>query len=309
MKRILSSVLLFLCFITLSSATDKAHKVEDIPMVHLQNKLRYVSNPDGVLSEATVMAIDTTLYALEQKTGIQTLVVAVRKIEGGDCFDFAYQLGERNGVGQKGKDNGLVILLSTSDRCIQFATGYGLEGILPDAVCKQIQIRYMNNFFKENQWDEGMLAGIQALRNHLEGTGEPITPAQQDSHSLLSLFFILLCCFGGVPLILWIAIRQRNKCPRCHKHKLREVSRHTLLKRDGYQTIEITYLCQNCGNIVQKKKKKHNDDDFHHRRGRGWPFIGGGTFFGGGFGGSRGGFGGGSFGGGSFGGGGAGSKF
>ena len=55
MKRILSSVLLFLCFITLSSATDKAHKVEDIPMVHLQNKLRYVSNPDGVLSEATVM--------------------------------------------------------------------------------------------------------------------------------------------------------------------------------------------------------------------------------------------------------------
>ena len=137
-------------------------------MVHLQDRTRYVSNPDGVLSAAAVTAMDTTLFALEQKTGIQTVVVAVRQIEGGDCFDFAYQLGEKNGVGQKGKDNGLVILLVTEERCIQFATGYGLEGILPDAFCKRIQTRYMNPYLSKGDWDSGMVAGIQAVRQVLD---------------------------------------------------------------------------------------------------------------------------------------------
>ena len=55
-------------------------------------------------------------------------MVAVTGIEGGDCFDFAHRLGQETGVGQKERDNGLVILLSTDERCVQFATGYGLEG-------------------------------------------------------------------------------------------------------------------------------------------------------------------------------------
>ena len=86
-------------------------------------------------------------------------MVAVEQIEGGDCFDFAYRLGQENGAGRKEKDNGLVILLVTGERCIQFATGYGLEGVLPDAVCKKIQVRYMNKAFSQGNWDAGMLAG------------------------------------------------------------------------------------------------------------------------------------------------------
>jgi len=89
-------------------------------MVHLQNRTRYVSNPDGILSSTAVTTMDSILYALEQKTGIQTLVVAVTGIEGGDCFDFAHRLGQETGVGQKERDNGLVILLSTDERCVQF---------------------------------------------------------------------------------------------------------------------------------------------------------------------------------------------
>ena len=64
-------------------------------MVHLQDRTRYVSNPDGILSAARCNRNGYHPFALEQKTGIQTVVVAVRQIEGGDCFDFAYQLGEK----------------------------------------------------------------------------------------------------------------------------------------------------------------------------------------------------------------------
>ena len=135
-------------------------------MVHLQNRTRYVSNPDGILSSTAVTTMDSILYALEQKTGIQTLVVAVTGIEGGDCFDFAHRLGQETGVGQKERDNGLVILLSTDERCVQFATGYGLEGILPDAICKRIQNRYMLPYFKDNNWNAGMVAGIRAVNGY-----------------------------------------------------------------------------------------------------------------------------------------------
>lgn len=309
MKRYFLLGLFFLLTTLFCHLQAEGYKVEDIPMVHLQNRARYVSNPDGVLTEAAVAAIDTTLFALEQKTGIQTLVVAVRQIEGGDCFDFAYQLGEKNGVGQKGKDNGLVILLVIEERCIQFVTGYGLEGILPDALCKRIQTRYMNPYLSKGNWDAGMIAGVQAVRQILDKSSGSPTPPKRESDNLL-LFIVLGCCFILVPTLLWYSGRQRNKCPNCHKHTLKQVSVRTISRVGGVRTEEVTYLCSHCGH-VRRTQRKVNDDDFHHRGGNGGPFLGG-PFFGGGFGrggGFGGGFGGGSFGGGSFGGGGAGSKF
>lgn len=306
MKRISLFGILFLLATAFSTLRAEGYKVEEIPMVHLQDRTRYVSNPDGVLSEAAVAVMDTTLFSLEQKTGIQTVVVAVRQIEGGDCFDFAYQLGEKNGVGQKGKDNGLVILLVTEERCIQFATGYGLEGILPDAICKRIQTRYMNPYLSKGDWDSGMVAGIQAVRQVLDKSSGAPTPPEGESDGLL-IFIILGCCFILVPALLWYSARQRNKCPNCHKHTLQQVSVRTISRIGSVRTEEITYLCSNCGH-VRHTHRKVDDDEFHHRGENGGPFLGG-PFFGGGFGRGGGGFSGGSFGGGSFGGGGAGSKF
>ena len=218
-------------------------------------------------------------------------------------------MGEKNGVGQKGKDNGLVILLVTEERCIQFVTGYGLEGILPDALCKRIQTRYMNPYLSKGNWDAGMIAGVQAVRQILDKSSGSPTPPKRESDNLL-LFIVLGCCFILVPTLLWYSGRQRNKCPNCHKHTLKQVSVRTISRVGGVRTEEVTYLCSHCGH-VRRTQRKVNDDDFHHRGGNGGPFLGG-PFFGGGFGrggGFGGGFGGGSFGGGSFGGGGAGSKF
>lgn len=286
----------------------KEYTVKEIPMVHLQNKMRYVSNPDRVLSDHAVAVMDTMLYALEQQTGIQVLAVAVEQIAGGDCFEFAYQLGRTNGVGQKGKDNGLVVLLVTGERCIQFATGYGLEGILPDALCKRIQDRYMLPAFGKGDWDEGMVAGIQAVRQVLADEEGAPTPAEENSDNVL-LLVALAFCFAGVPILLWFTIRQRRKCPKCRHYKLRQVSSRTVSRIAGIRTVETVYRCAHCGYIHRVQEQK-DDNDLGHRGGGGGPFIGD-PFFGG-FGGGRGSggsFGGGSFGGGDFGGGGAGSRF
>lgn len=284
----------------------KEYTVKDIPMVHLQDRTRYVSNPDGILSPAAVATMDSILYALEQKTGIQTLVVAVTGIEGGDCFDFAYRLGQETGVGQKERDNGLVILLSTDERCVQFATGYGLEGTLPDAICKRIQNRYMLPYFKDNQWDAGMVAGVRAVNGYLDGSMEN-TGNDRSPNETWGFLLAFLAIVGGITGLILYTSWYKTRCPQCKKHTLQRLSSRVVKRSHGTKTEEVTYLCRNCGHVL-KRHEQSRDENYRGPRGGG-PFIGGmgGGFFGGSGGG--GGFSGGSFGGGSFGGGGAGSRF
>ena len=281
----------------------KEYTVQEIPMVHLQDRTRYVSNPDNILSTSAVATMDSILHSLEQKTGIQTLVVAVTGIKGGDCFDFTHRLGQEWGVGQKGRDNGLVILLSTDERCVQFATGYGLEGVLPDAICKRIQSRYMVEHLGKDDWDAGMVAGIRAVNGYLDGSMENIRGEEEGDDSALLIFMGLI--FGSIILISVIVGIFGNRCPKCKKrHALQRVSSQVVSRKMGVVTTEVTYLCKYCGHRVTMKEQS-SDPNF-----RG-PRSGGPTIFmgGGGFGRGGGGFSGGSFGGGSFGGGGAGSRF
>ena len=290
-----------LCLLVNISLQAKEYTIKEIPMVHLQDRTRYVSNPDGILSESAVATMDQILYQLEQNTGIQTLVVAVTGIEGGDCFDFAYRLGKEMGVGQKERDNGLVILLSTDERCIQFATGYGLEGVLPDAICKRIQSRYMVEPFGKGDWNTGMVEGIRAINGYLDGSMENI--GGEEEEDMLPLYLFGAFMLGGLGLF-GFAVWSQNRCPKCKKHKIQRISSQTLSRANGFITEETTYLCQNCGHTFTRKTKS-SDPNFRGPRGGSGPI-----FMGGGFGGrGGGGFSGGSFGGGSFGGGGAGSRF
>ena len=309
MKKLLTIGLLFL-FVGIV-AQNRAYTVDEIPLVHLQDRTRYVSNPDHVLSEQAVYRMDTTLFALEQQTGIQVMVVAVKDFEGGDCTEFAYQLGEKHGVGQKGKNNGLVVFLSTEHRCIRFMTGYGLEGDLPDAICKQIQVRYMNIHFKDNHWDEGMVAGIQAIRKQLDGTGEPLAnnvPTTDDEMWIIGFTILGFILIAGISTV--VRSRRSKLCPHCGKHSLKVISSKIIARHPGYVIEETVKCCSSCGHIVRSTRRIEDESHHHHNNGGGGIFLGG---FGGGYGGSRGfgggGVSGGSYGGGDFGGGGAGSDF
>ena len=293
-KRLLFAVVFALICVISVQARD--YKVSDIPLVHLQDRTRYVSNPDNILSAAVVDSIDSALFTLEQKTGIQVLVVAVTGIEGGDCFDFAHRLGQENGVGEKGRDNGLVVLLSTDERCIQFATGYGLEGVLPDAICKRIQTLYMVEHFGNDDWNRGMLEGMKAVVAILDGSMEALPEEEEELFPLYLFCAIMLLCFALACYALWNA----GRCPKCRQRNLKQVNSVVTGRSNGYIMRDVTFHCQNCGHTFVGKT---TSVDPNYRGPRG------GSFGGGGFGRSGGGFSGGSFGGGSFGGGGAGSRF
>lgn len=292
------AILISCCLISILQAWPRPYKVNEIPMVHLQDYTRYVSNVDQILSNQATTTIDSILYHLEQQTGIETLVVAVNEIEGGDCFEFALQLGQQHGIGKKETNNGLVILLVTEERCIQFVTGYGLEGVLPDAICKRIQNQYMNKPFSQGDWDTGMVAGVRAINNYLIEYSDS-TMTETDFHSLI-IFIAVILLFG---VFVYLCLRRKSLCPHCKKYTLQRSNSRLLSETNGVRREEVTYICKNCGYAVVREEESHdNRHDGFGGRGGG-PII-----FGGGFWGGRGSHGG-SFGGGNFGGGGAGSKF
>lgn len=307
MKRISLYFLFILVACINLQAANKVYTVDNIPKVRLQNKLRYVNDPDNILSINARDSIDRMLYQLEQKTGIETAVIVVPSIGQEECFDFSHNLLNKWGIGKEGANNGLVILLVTDQRCVQFYTGYGLEGDMPDAICKRIQMTDMVPYFKNNNWSQGMVSGIKAVCSHLDGT-TPVIENNKSEKDDLSMIFIILGFVGLFSLASILTAWNNSRCPKCNKHKLQRTGTLLISKQNGIKIEDITYTCLNCGNTIVRRHRSHDDNYRGRGGGGGGPIIGGG-FGGRGFGGGGGGFGGGSFGGGSGGGGGAGSRF
>lgn len=306
MKSIFTLILATFLLIPLQ-AQEKVYTVDNLPNVHLQNKMQYVVNPARILSQAACDSIDSMLYALEQQTGIETVVAVVPSIGEEDCFEFSHQLLNKWGVGKKDKNNGLVILLVTDQRCIQFYTGYGLEGVLPDAICKRIQTRYMIPYLKDGNWDAGMVAGLKATCQRLDGSMENDSLSETGDGGSFDFILVIFCFMAIGGSIAYFSARRQSRCPKCGKHQLQRTGSTLVSRINGVKTEKVIYTCRNCGHTLAREQQSY-DSDYHHRGGGGGPFIGG---FGGGrgFSGGGGGFSGGSFGGGMGGGGGAGSRF
>ena len=298
-------ILLLLVFFY-TAADARPYSVEEIPNVQLSNRYKFTSNPDGILSQAAVARIDSICYDLRHRGIAQTAVVAVAEIDSDDVFEFAYELFSSWGVGSK-SNSGIGILLVEEAREIRFVTGYGVEGALPDAICKRIQMQYMLPYFRNGDYSSGMVAGVEAIRSVLNGSeldtgGNDDYIASEDEPVFGIIAFFSLLMIGGM-VILYLAIRASQRCPNCKEIALQKDSARVISRNFGDTTYEDTYICAKCGTVVKRKRQDY--DSSHNTRGGGGPIIMGGGGFGRGGGGSFGG----GWGGGSFGGGGAGSRW
>lgn len=302
MKRII-----FILVLTLTAfvAEARPYSVKDVPNVQVENRYRFTSNPDGILSQQAVAAIDSICYDLRHRGIAQTAVVALAEIDNDDVFEFAYELFSEWGVGSK-SDSGIGILLVEEAREIRFITGYGVEGVLPDAICKRIQTEYMLPHFRRGDYSSGMVAGVEAIRSVLNGSeldaGGNDDYVDDDEEALVGMVVFFLVVIVGSMVIVVIADRKSRTCPRCKQITLQKDNVRVVSHNFGATTYEDTYVCTNCGHSLKRKRQDY--DSSHNNRGGGGPIIMGGRGFGGG--GSS--FGGG-WGGGSFGGGGAGSRW
>jgi len=102
----------------------------------------------------------------------QMAVVTIPTLSGIPISDYAVRIGKEWGVGAKGVNNGVVLLLATKDRKVFIATGYGAEEILTDARCKQIIEKVMVPYLKKNEFSKGLLAGTVEITKAMKDKGK-----------------------------------------------------------------------------------------------------------------------------------------
>jgi uncharacterized protein len=124
---------------------------------------RYLTDQAGLLSQAEGDGIAGWLYDYAQKTGNQLLIVTIPALEGEELTDYAERLFERNRPGEKGKDNGLIMLIAREERKIRLEVGYGLEAAVPDGKAGVIIRDEMTPRFKEGDYYSGIVSGITAI--------------------------------------------------------------------------------------------------------------------------------------------------
>ena len=161
-------LLLLSIFISINIFSQE-YTLETIPNPKTTNAAAFVSNPDGILKTETVDEINRQLASLQAQNSSEVAVVVVNSIGYNEIKSFATDLFRNWKIGQSKKNNGLLILFVLDQKKVTFETGYGLEGVLPDAICKRIQSRYMIPEFKNGNYDAGMLAGIGEVVSTVKG--------------------------------------------------------------------------------------------------------------------------------------------
>lgn len=299
---LLSLIFIFAAFLPLGSFAKK-WTPETLPMVFLQNDHRFVCNPDAVLSDTAVARADSILYALYKQQGIQTVVAAVKQLDGDDPYEFGMALARKYGIGNK-QSTGLIVILATEDRSFQILTGRGLEGTLPDAMVRRVENRIMVPLLKDEEWDAAIVQTVNALAKVISGDTS-LVPDEDEEEDFGVVMGLLAAVFVGfIVLMMLIGYASIKKCPKCGKRAMQTVSKKRLNRiNSSTWLVSKTWKCSKCGHTMQTTEQEN--DNINGSSGGPVIFGGGGRGFGGGGGGFRGG----SFGGGSFGGGGSGGRF
>jgi uncharacterized protein len=123
----------------------------------------YVNDFAGIIDQGTNQKLTSFLREVEQKTSAQIAVVSVQSLNNDSIENYANELYSRWKIGQKGKDNGVLILVAVEERRVRIEVGYGLEGILPDGICGAIIRDNIIPFFKQGNYGKGLVSGTYAV--------------------------------------------------------------------------------------------------------------------------------------------------
>ena len=122
----------------------------------------YVQDYAGVIKDADKRQMLSVGRNLDEKTTAQLAVVTVNSLEDQPIEDYALAILREWGIGQKEKNNGVLIVVAVKDRTSRIEVGYGLEGVLPDGKTGRIQDEYMLPYFKQGDYSKGIKLGYTA---------------------------------------------------------------------------------------------------------------------------------------------------
>lgn len=201
MKRSLLLLGLLLSFWVLPA--QKAVSWEDIPNVQLQDSTQFVSDVAHIIESEALQRINEAILNMRQTHGVEGVVITLPSIgQDSSIEDLAREILRGWGVGSKIDNSGFVMLISLDSRQIRIETGYGLEGVLPDALCSQIIAHRMAPHFKRGDYSTGILSGVQAIQETISANYEGATRTDRTEegqmaegvfNGLVVLLVLILC--------------------------------------------------------------------------------------------------------------------
>jgi uncharacterized protein len=166
------------------------------------NPQGYVSDFAGLLKPSSHASLEADLAGLEKDTQAEVAVVTIVSLDGDSIEDYAVRLFEAWGIGKKGQDNGVLFIMSLTDRKVRIEVGYGLEGILTDGRCGRILDGEVLPAFKEGDYETGLLNGAAAIEKYIRD-GTPPAPLEDNPfRTLLGDNTALLAGLGMITIYL-----------------------------------------------------------------------------------------------------------
>ncbi len=156
-------IFLFAWFIGFSLISNKAI-ADNFPTLN-----GYVTDQGDMLTDEQEKSLAADLQAYEDSTSNQFAVLTIPSLEGYEVADYAWNVAEQNGIGQKGKDNGLLILVARNEHKISIQVAYGLEPVITDGKARLVIEDYMVPAFRNNDYYKGLNDGIEALQQMAAG--------------------------------------------------------------------------------------------------------------------------------------------
>ncbi len=194
MRRIKRGIFLVSAFILISLTAF----TQNIPKRPFPPRL--VNDLANVFTESQRDDLEHMLVAYNDSTSTQIVVVTIPDLGANEIAQFSYKLGDSWGVGQKGKDNGIIITLAMKSHDVFIATGRGTEGALPDAICNRITDTEMIPRFQEGDYYGGVKAGIEKIM--LAMAGEYKAEDTKSSNSISGIKVLVIFVFIIIILIL-----------------------------------------------------------------------------------------------------------
>lgn len=183
---------------------------EDISLIENPPKLtEYVTDETGTLSKAQLDYLRIKLYNLFDTTSTQIVVYMIKSLDGESIEEVSHSIATENKIGQKGINNGVLLLISKNDKKLRVEVGYGLEGVLTDALCSQIIKNEITPQFKNNDFYKGIEKGIDAIALAVKGEYKISDKRKYNEPSAVKTSFTLVIALVGsillIIFIFWIA--------------------------------------------------------------------------------------------------------
>jgi uncharacterized protein len=183
--------------------------VTSLPAVEAPPLNGRVNDYAGLMPRERARMLEQRLEQFENSTGHQIVVLTVPSLEGEDIEGFGIKVADKWKIGKKGFDNGAILIISQKDRHLRIEVGYGLEGVLPDAIANRIIQEQIVPRFRNGDFPGGIEAGVDAIMKVTQGEALPVAQRRKPGSSI-PLPFGLVWILILLAIFLLHALAYRN---------------------------------------------------------------------------------------------------